>query len=109
MIHMVEEASLLQKIREKEIEMSVQIDSARRESDAMIERTKKEAEALIAGYRKSAEQVVGEYQRKEQENARKELGELKKRLEEEERFALEQGENNILRARDLIVKRVILE
>ncbi len=106
---MVEEASLLQKIREKEIEMSVQIDAARRESDAMIEQAKKEAATLIAGFEQSVQHMIREYNRKEQEDMRKELEELKKRLEEEEHASLKRGENNIPKARDLIVKRVLRE
>jgi vacuolar-type H+-ATPase subunit H len=106
---MVEEASLLQKIREKEIEMSVQIDSARRESDALIEKTKRDAAALIAGYEQLAQQAVSELSRTEREDIRKELEKLKTRLEEEERSLLERGEKNIPQARDLIVRGVILE
>ncbi len=105
---MAEEASLLQKIREKEIEMSVQIDSARRESDALIEKTKRDAAALIAGYEQLAQQAVSELYRKEREDMQKELEELKTRLEEEERSLLEQGEKNIPQARDLIIKSLIL-
>jgi vacuolar-type H+-ATPase subunit H len=106
---MVEEASLLQKIREKEIEMSVRIDSARRESDAMIEQTKKEAAAFIAEYQQSAKAAVSEYYRREQKDVSKELDELKTLLAEEERSILEYGEKNIPRARDLIVQRVCLD
>lgn len=106
---MIEEASLLQKIREKEIEMSVEIDSARRESDTMIEQAKKEAAVLIAGYEQLAQQTVNEYYSKEREAMRKELEELTVRLREEERSSLERAEKHIVQARDLIVKTVLLE
>jgi vacuolar-type H+-ATPase subunit H len=106
---MNDEPSLLQKIREKEMEMSVQIDSARRESDAFIEQTKREAEALVAGYEKMAETAVAEFHRNKRKLVQEELEQLKIRLEEDERSILNEGEKNIPRARDLIVRRVILE
>jgi vacuolar-type H+-ATPase subunit H len=106
---MTEESSLLQKIREKEMEMSVRIDLARRESDAMIEQTKREAAALVAGYEKIAENAVSEYYRNEREAVQKELEELKTRFEMEKQSTLERGEKKIPNARDLIVKKVLLE
>jgi hypothetical protein len=95
---MVPEKSLLQKIREKELEMSVKIEHVRREADQMIEQAKREAAELNAGYEKEADRVASEYERLEKEKTRKEIVELKALSETEARAVKEKGEQNLERA-----------
>ncbi len=57
--------SLLQKIREKELEVSVKVDQARREADQLIEQAKNEAKELVSKFQKEAEKASKEYSQKE--------------------------------------------
>lgn len=103
---MVPEKSLLQKIREKELEMSVKIEHVRREADQTIEQAKREATELIAGYERDADNAAAEYDRLEKEKTKKEMDHLKILGEVEARAVKEKGEQNLDRAVESIFRTV---
>jgi vacuolar-type H+-ATPase subunit H len=103
---MVQEKSLLQKIREKELEMSVKIEHVRKEADQMIEQAKKEATELIASYERAADRAALDYNRTEKENTRIEMDHLKTLSDIEAKAVKEKGERNLERAVESILRNV---
>jgi vacuolar-type H+-ATPase subunit H len=106
---MVPEKSLLQKIREKELEMSVKIEHIRREADQTIEQAKKEATELIASYEREADTAALNYDRLEKEKTREEKDHLKTLGDTEARAVKEKGEQNLARAVEKILQIVAPE
>jgi vacuolar-type H+-ATPase subunit H len=103
------EKSLLQKIREKELEMSVQIEHARREADQIIDQAKKEATELIAGYEGEADTAVADYDRVEKEKTREEVNNLKTLYDAQGKAVQVKGEQNSALAVEKILRIVAPE
>jgi vacuolar-type H+-ATPase subunit H len=59
------EKSLLQKIREKELEMSVRIDQERTKGDQVLDEASREASALLSKEEMEGEKEAGEFLKKE--------------------------------------------
>jgi vacuolar-type H+-ATPase subunit H len=103
---MVQEKSLLQKIREKELEMSVKIEHVRKEADHIIEQAKREATELIANYEREADMAASDYNHVEKEKTKKEMDHLKILSETEAKAVKEKGEQNLERAVENILRIV---
>jgi vacuolar-type H+-ATPase subunit H len=101
-----EQQSLLQKIRHRELEISVEIDRVRREADRRIEETKKEAADLIRRYEEEADRIAVDYRREELERIGGEIERLKEVGESEARKVRERGERNLPQAIDNITKTI---
>jgi len=106
---MVPEKSLLQRIREKELEMSVRIEQIRREADQTIEQAKREATELIASYERKADAAALDYEHIEKERSREEKDHLRALGDAEARAVKEKGEQNLARAVEKILRNVAPE
>jgi len=100
------EQSILQRIRHKELELSVEIEKVRRDGDQRIELAKKEATELIRKYGEEAENQVTAYEKKELENIETSVDSLKRNGEEEAKIVRDKGVKNLPRAVDLIVRTI---
>jgi vacuolar-type H+-ATPase subunit H len=106
---MATEKSLLQKIREKELEMSVKIDEARREADQNLARAKKESAAILNKSEEEARRSAEEYLKREMDKIRTEADIVRTQSGDEVRRARETGEKNLQKAVDRIVSIVLAE
>lgn len=106
---MAVERFLLQKIREKELEISVKIDQARRDADQILERAKREAKEIIEKYEKEGEKAAADYYQKEVQEIHIEQEQLNSLGEQEIKIVHQEGEKNLPRAIEKIVKVVASE
>lgn len=104
---MAAEKSILAKIREKELEMSVKIDEARNEADRAIEQAKKEASMLISSSEIEGKKASSEFLRKEMEKIQAEADTIGNHATEEVKKVRENGERNIQTAVEKIVAIVL--
>ena len=104
---MVPEKSLLAKIREKELEMSVKVDQARSEADHMLEQAKKESQALIMTSETEGKKAANEFFLTELEKIRAEADHVQAVAREEVKVVREKGEKNLPRAIERIVTIVL--
>jgi vacuolar-type H+-ATPase subunit H len=65
--------SLLQSIREKELETSINLDAARREAAEVVEAATRDAAGILEKARQEAAMAAGEYLRQELEQAAREV------------------------------------
>jgi vacuolar-type H+-ATPase subunit H len=106
---MAEERSLLQKIREKELELSVLIDAARREAEEKIRAGHAEADAIVqAAEREGAEEAKAVYAA-EMERTGKEVSALREQAGAERDRVRKQGEEHLGKAVERILHHVIAE
>jgi vacuolar-type H+-ATPase subunit H len=103
------EKSLLQRIREKELEISVKIDLARREAEQYIHDVKKEAVQIMTYAEKDGATVAEELYRSEMKNIGQEIEQIATRGREEASIVREKGEKNLQGVIEKIVKYVTLE
>jgi vacuolar-type H+-ATPase subunit H len=103
---MAEERSLLQKIRQKELEMSVDIERVRREADQHIEQAKKEANGLIRRYEEEADRAVVDYRNRELEKIRSEVEHLEAEGVEAAEKMRERGGKNLPRAIEIVTRAI---
>ena len=103
---MVPEESILQRIRHKELELSVEIEKVRRDGDQRIELAKKDATELIRKYEEEAENHVTEYEKKELESIRTSVESVKRKGEEEAKMVRDKGIKNLPRTINLIVRTI---
>jgi vacuolar-type H+-ATPase subunit H len=106
---MAEEISVLQKIREKELELSIKIDEMRREADQIILEAKEGASKMIENSEREGKRTSDEYYKKEMERISIEIEQLRKRSDEEAKVVRERGERNLPPAVEKIVRAVTLE
>ena len=106
---MAAEPSLLQKIRHRELEISVDIDRVRRLADQSIEEAKKEADDLIRSYEEEADSSAARFRQTELEQIGSEIERLKREGEAEAQRVREEGEQNLPRAVDIIVRTIAHE
>ncbi len=97
------EASILQRIRQKEVEISVQIDQARREAEQIIADAKREAADILKNAEAEGAKVAEEYYEKRLVSVRDEVEDLKRLGEEEAQSARLKGEHNLSKAVDRIL------
>lgn len=104
---MAEEKSLLKKIREKELEMSVKVDQARNEADQTLEQAKKESLALITTSETEGKKAANEFFLTELEKIRAEADHVQAEAKEEVKVVREKGEKNLPQAIERIVTIVL--
>jgi vacuolar-type H+-ATPase subunit H len=101
------EKSLLSKIREKELEVSVKIDDVRVEGDRMIEQARKESQAIITTSEVDGKKAADEYLEKELKRVRAEADQIKAQAKDEVESIRERGEKNIPKAVERIIAIVL--
>lgn len=106
---MESEKTLLQQIREKELEFAKRLDDVKKETDLAVESSRSDAEALLctadgAG-KAEAERLYWEGKAKTEA----ETGELKRAAAESREKARERGMKNHSRAVDIITGYVTME
>ena len=106
---MTTERSLLQKIREKELEINVQVDEAKREAEEVITRARKDAGEIIKNAEIEGKAAAQEVTRKEMESITGEINVLRSKGGDEIRTLKEKGERNLGRAVEEIIKIVAPE
>jgi len=101
------EKSLLSKIREKELEVSVKIDDVRVEGDRMIEQARKESQAIITTSEVDGKKAADEYLEKELKRVRAEADLIKAQSKDEVESIRKKGEKNIPKAVERIIAIVL--
>ena len=103
------EPSVLQQIRKKEVELSVKSDQARRDAEQIVAEAKREAAATLSAAENEGRTVANESYKIGLARVMDEVARLKRLGEEETKSAKLQGERNLPRAVDQIVKVIIPE
>ena len=106
---MTTERSLLQKIREKELEINVQVDEARREADETIARARKEADEILKNAEIEGKAAAQALTLREMETVAREIEAMRSAGDGEVRTLMEKGEGNLPKAIEKITKVVALE
>lgn len=106
---MAEEISVLQKIREKELELSIKTDEMRREAEQIILEAKEGASKMIENSEREGKRATDEYYKKEMERINAEIEQLRKRSDGEAKLVRERGERNLPLAAEKIVRTVTIE
>ncbi len=106
---MAEEISVLQKIREKELELSIKTDETRREAEQIILEAKEGASKMIENSEREGKRASDEYYKKEMERINIEIEQLIKRSDEEAKLVRERGERNLPPAVEKVVRAVTME
>ncbi len=104
---MAAEKSLLAKIREKELEMSVKIDEARNEADQAIEQARKESSVLLSSSEAEGKKEANEFLHREMKRIQGEADTIWAEATEEIKQVRETGEKNIPKAVEKIVAIVL--
>jgi vacuolar-type H+-ATPase subunit H len=104
---MTEEKSLLKKIREKELEMSIKVDQARTEADEALEKAKKESLALIMASEVKGKKEADEFFQTELAKIQVEADQVRAQVREEVKAVREKGEKNVPKAVERIVAIVL--
>lgn len=106
---MITEKSLLQKIREKELEMSVKIDEARSLADQHLSRVKKESLAILKQGEEEGRTAAEDLVKRETERVRGEVHILHAKADEEVQAIRMKGEANLRPAVERIVSLILAE
>mgnify|MGYP001187827956 CR=1 FL=1 len=101
------EKSLLSKIREKELEVSVKIDDVRVEGDRRIEQARKESQVIITTSEMEGKKAAGEFPEKEMKRVRVEADQIKAKAMEEVESVRKKGEKNLQKAVERIIAIVL--
>lgn len=104
---MVVEKSLLARIREKELEVSVKIDDVRVDADRMIENAKKEALAIITSSEIEGKETADEFLKRELERIQAEANQITAQAREEVETVRKKGEMNLPKAVEKIIAIVL--
>ena len=104
-----EEPSFLQRIRRKEIELSVKADQTRQNAEQIVVNARREAADILEQAEIAGKQAADEYTQKRLDDVRIEVEDLKKRGEEGAALAKSKGEENLSKAVEKIVKAVTPE
>jgi len=97
------ERSLLQKIREKELEIDIQVDEARREAEEIIARARKDADATLKKAEAEGKTAAEELTRREMEAITTEMETMRSGGGDEIRTLREKGERNLGKAIEQII------
>ncbi len=101
------ERSLLQSIRDKELEANISLDVTRREATELLEAARREAEGILEGARKEAARSAEEYTRLERERISREADETRQREMDRVKAAEAAGEKHVDEATKLIMGAVV--
>ncbi|HON80930.1 MAG TPA: V-type ATPase subunit subunit G family protein [Methanoregulaceae archaeon] len=104
---MVVEKSLLARIREKELEVSVKIDDARFEADRMIDKARKESLAIITSSEVEGKKAADEFLKREMERVHAEANQIRVQAREEVETVRKKGEKNLPKAVEKIIAIVL--
>jgi vacuolar-type H+-ATPase subunit H len=99
--------SLLQSIREKELETNVNLDTARREAAEMVDAATRDAAVILERSEREAARAAEEYTRQELAKAEREVALEKRREMEKEQQVAEAGKSRVPEAVLRIMKAVI--
>gem|GEM_PF-243632 len=100
------EASILQRIRRREVELSVKTDQARREAEQIIADARREAADILKTAEAEGAKVAEEYYEQRLVSVHEEVENLKRLGEEEAKSAQLKGERDFSKAVDKILKAV---
>jgi V/A-type H+-transporting ATPase subunit G/H len=106
---MAMEKSLLQQIREKELQIRIRLEDTRREAEEIIINARKEAAEMIETSEREGKAAAQEYYEQETESIRKENEQLKKEGNQQAVLIKERGERELPKAIEKIVKSVLIE
>ena len=104
---MAEDKSVLKKIREKELEMSIKVDQARNEADYALKEAKKKSLELITESEVRGKEEANEFYRSELEKINKEADEVRVAAKGEVTSVREKGEKNLPKAVERVVDIVL--
>ena len=104
---MTEDKSLLKKIREKELEVSVRIDDVRVEADQIIERARKESTAITKKSEEEGKKAADEYLQREMKRIQSEAESIRVHSREQVRTVREKGEKNVPKAIEGIIDIIL--
>ena len=99
--------SLLQSIRDKELETNVNLDAARREAVEVVEAATRDAAGILETAEKEAARAAEGYIRRETERVSREVEETRARELERVRQAAEAGKGHVHEAVEEIVRAVV--
>jgi vacuolar-type H+-ATPase subunit H len=105
--NMPAEKSLLAKIREKALEVSVKIDDVRVEADRMIERARKESEAIVTSSGVEGKKAADEFLQGEMKRVQTEADHIRIQAREEVESVHKKGEKNLPKALERIIAIVL--
>ncbi len=103
---MTTERSLLQKIREKELEINIEVDETRREAEETIARARKDAEAILKVADAESKTAAEGLMRKGMESMKMEIGAMRSGGGDEIGILKEKGERNLGKAVEQIIQAV---
>jgi V/A-type H+-transporting ATPase subunit G/H len=106
---MIQERSLLQKIREKELAVSVSVDQAMREADEIVQNARRDAENILKQAETDGILEAKNLYENEMKKVQQEIERLQKLSMAEATNVREQGETRLAAAAEYVVKTVILE
>jgi vacuolar-type H+-ATPase subunit H len=106
---MIQERSMLQKIRVKELALSATIDQARREAEEILQNAKNEAEEILKHAEEEGGKEANQLYKQEMDNAKQEVERLRQLSEKEATNARKEGEARVAAAVDYIVRTVAPE
>lgn len=104
---MTTEKSLLTRIREKELEVSVKIDDIRVESDRMIEKARKDAQTIITTSEAEGKKAAEDFLKREMKQIQAEAEHISTHAGGEVDSLRKKGEKNISNAVEKIVGIVL--
>jgi len=100
------ERTLLQQIRDRELDLARDVETARAEAEALVAAARAEAGDLLCTADKLGKTDAGQVYWKERGRTEIEIEDLKKAAEAEREIARLQGERNVPAAADQIVRYV---
>lgn len=103
------EPSVLQQIRKKEVELSVKTDQALQDAEQIVAHAKQEAAATLSAAEIDGRSAADESYKTALASVMNEVERIKRLGEEEAKSARLQGERNLPRAIDQILKVIIPE
>ena len=106
---MTGEKTLLQQIREKELEINIQIENSRKEAEEILLDARKKASDMVETSEREGEVAARIYQEREMERIKKETDDLRLQGERQATAVREEGERNISVAIGKIVQSVSME
>ena len=106
---MIQERSILQKIREKELAMSVSVDQAVREADEIVLIARRDAENILTQAETDGALEAKRLYENEMKLVQQETERLERVALEEAKSIREKGEKRIAAAAEYVVKTVVLE
>jgi vacuolar-type H+-ATPase subunit H len=106
---MIQERSLLQKIREKELAVSISVDQATRESEEVVQSARRDAENILKQAGAEGAREATTIYENEMKKVQQEIERLQSLGTIEAAKVREKGEQRLTAAVDHIVKSVLLE